>query len=196
MNIGTEVFLDSLSTLFNKDHSFMLSALQCLRLSRRVRDQTGAILSGRKIKVSGYRHDDIRYARICMDLHETLWSDTGTTVRHDCSKGSTCYFVKTKKAQLTPIRFVIGEGTLSSSMPFTNDPSLLDLHLLFNMLTGSTTFHTAESWTPLCLPKFNSKGFLHAYICYIAKDISIVMISTDKDRFFDLSEWKSSIVEV
>lgn len=29
----------------------MLSALQCLRLSRRVRDQTGAILSGRKIKV-------------------------------------------------------------------------------------------------------------------------------------------------
>lgn len=119
MNIGTEVFLDSLSTLFNKDHSFMLSALQCLRLSRRVRDQTGAILSGRKIKVSRYRHDDIRYARICMNLHETLWSDTGITLRHDCSKGSTCYFVKTKKAQLTPIRFVIGEGTLSSSMPFT-----------------------------------------------------------------------------
>lgn len=50
----------------------MLSALQCLRLSRRVRDQTGAILSGRKIKVSRYRHDDIRYARICMNLHETL----------------------------------------------------------------------------------------------------------------------------
>lgn len=72
MSIGTEVFLDSLSTLFNKDHSFMLSALQCLRLSRRVRDQTGAILSGRKIKVSGYQHDDIRYARICMHLHETL----------------------------------------------------------------------------------------------------------------------------
>ena len=64
------------------------------------------------------------------------------------------------------------------------------------MLTGSTTFHTAESWTPLCLPKFNSKGFLHAYICYIAKDVSIVMISTDKDRFFELSEWKSSITEV
>ena len=52
--LGTEVFLDSLSTLFNKDHSFMLSALQCLRLSRRVRDQTGAILSGRKIKVNEY----------------------------------------------------------------------------------------------------------------------------------------------
>lgn len=64
------------------------------------------------------------------------------------------------------------------------------------MLTGSTTFHTAESWAPLCLPKFNSKGFLHAYICYIEQDISVVMISTDKDRFFELSDWKSAIVEV
>lgn len=73
---------------------------------------------------------------------------------------------------------------------------IVDLHLLFNMLTGSTTFDLAESWTPLCLPKFNSKGFLHAYICYIAPDVSIVMISTDKDRFFDMSEWKSTLVEV
>lgn len=70
-----------------------------------------------------------------------------------------------------------------------------DLHLLFNMLTGSTTFHTAESWTPLCLPKFNSKGFLHAYICYIEKNISVVVISTDKNNFFEISEWKSIMVE-
>lgn len=64
------------------------------------------------------------------------------------------------------------------------------------MLTGSTTFRSAESWTPLCLPKFNSKGFLHAYICYIERDVCLLMISTDKDRFFDLSEWKGKIVEV
>lgn len=72
----------------------------------------------------------------------------------------------------------------------------IDLHLLFNMLTGSTTFHSAESWTPLCLPKFNSKGFLHAYICYIEKDISVVMISTSKDNFFELSQWKDKLVTV
>ncbi|OZJ05725.1 hypothetical protein BZG36_01330 [Bifiguratus adelaidae] len=71
-----------------------------------------------------------------------------------------------------------------------------DLHLLFNMLTGSTTFRSAESWTPLCLPKFNSKGFLHAYICYIYQDVALVLISTDKDSFFELSEWKEDIVEV
>lgn len=71
-----------------------------------------------------------------------------------------------------------------------------DLHLLFNMLTGSTTFRTAESWTPLCLPKLNSKGFLHAYICYIERDTCVVMISTNKDSFFEISDWKRQIVEV
>ncbi|KAI8331316.1 MON1-like protein A-like protein [Chlamydoabsidia padenii] len=70
-----------------------------------------------------------------------------------------------------------------------------DLHLLFNMLTGSTTFHSAESWTPLCLPKFNSTGFLHAYICYIDRDVSVVMISTSKDNFFELSNWKEKLVK-
>lgn len=49
---GTEVFLDSLSTLFSRDHGFMLCALQCLRLSRAVRDQLGSIFSGGgKVKV-------------------------------------------------------------------------------------------------------------------------------------------------
>lgn len=43
----------------------MLSALQCLRLSRRVRDQTGAILSGRKIKVNAYGQG----CMICKGMH-------------------------------------------------------------------------------------------------------------------------------
>ncbi|KAG2219483.1 hypothetical protein INT45_010403 [Circinella minor] len=144
---GTEVFLDSLATLFNKDHSFMLSALQVLRLNKSVREQVGSIISNGRVK-------DLLYAMIV-------------------ANGRLVTLLRPRRHSLHPS----------------------DLHLLFNMLTGSTTFHTAESWTPLCLPKFNSKGFLHAYICYIAKDVSIVMISTDKDRFFELSEWKSSITE-
>ncbi|KAI7877181.1 DUF254-domain-containing protein [Lichtheimia hyalospora FSU 10163] len=146
---GTEVFLDSLSTLFSRDHGFMLCALQCLRLSRAVRDQLGSIFS------SGGKVKGLLYAMIV-------------------AKGQLVTLLRPRKHSLHPA----------------------DLHLLFNMLTGSTTFDLAESWTPLCLPKFNSKGFLHAYICYIAPDVSIVMISTDKDRFFDLSEWKSKLVEV
>ncbi|KAI9475809.1 MAG: trafficking protein Mon1-domain-containing protein [Benjaminiella poitrasii] len=137
---GTEVFLDSLSTLFNNDHSFMLSGLQCLRLSRSIRDQVGSILTDGKIK-------NILYAMIVAD-------------------GKLVTLLRPRKHSLHPS----------------------DLHLLFNMLTGSTTFHTAESWTPLCLPKFNSKGFLHAYICYIEKNISMVVISIDKDNFFEIRD--------
>lgn len=25
-------------------------------------------------------------------------------------------------------------------------------------------FKTAENWTPICLPKFNNTGFLHAHV--------------------------------
>ncbi|RCH81226.1 Vacuolar fusion protein mon1b, partial [Rhizopus stolonifer] len=144
---GTEVFLDSLSTLFHNDHSFMLSGLQCLRMSRITRDQAGEILSDGRVK-------NLLYAMVVAD-------------------GKLATLLRPRKHSLHPS----------------------DLHLLFNMLTGSTTFHTAESWTPLCLPKFNPKGFLHAYICYIEKGVSIVVISTDKSNFFEISEWKTKIVE-
>jgi hypothetical protein len=65
------VFLDSLATLFNNDHSFMLSGLQCLRLSRTVRDQAGGILTDGKVKViETLSHNDPSiltqlYYRIC-----------------------------------------------------------------------------------------------------------------------------------
>ncbi|KAI8975580.1 vacuolar fusion protein MON1 [Mycotypha africana] len=145
---GTEVFLESLSDLFSKDHSFMLSGLQCLRLSKTVREQIGQVLATGRVK-------NILYGMIVC-------------------KGQLVTLLRPKRHSLHPS----------------------DLHLLFNMLTGSTTFHhTAESWTPICLPKFNAKGFLHAYICYIEKDVSIVVISTDKNNFFEISDWKTKMVE-
>lgn len=32
-----------------------------------------------------------------------------------------------------------------------------DLHLVFNMVNASESFKTAESWTPICLPNFDSR---------------------------------------
>ncbi|KAK9760746.1 Vacuolar fusion protein mon1, variant 2 [Basidiobolus ranarum] len=70
-----------------------------------------------------------------------------------------------------------------------------DLHLVTNMVSGSTTFCSGESWTPICLPKFNSKGFLHAYVYFIAKETCLVLISPDKDMFFECSASKDIVVE-
>jgi len=42
----------------------------------------------------------------------------------------------------------------------------LDMHLIINMVT-STSFRSVESWSPICLPKYNSRGFLYAYVSYL-----------------------------
>ena len=31
----------------------------------------------------------------------------------------------------------------------------------------STSFRSVESWSPICLPKYNSRGFLYAYVSYL-----------------------------
>jgi len=34
----------------------------------------------------------------------------------------------------------------------------VDLHMIFNLVTASDSFKHAESWTPVCLPKFDSRS--------------------------------------
>lgn len=71
-----------------------------------------------------------------------------------------------------------------------------DLQLLFSMLFNATTFRDGgEHWTPICLPKFNSRGFLHAYICFFRKEVAVVLISADKDAFFEMRSVKEVVVE-
>ncbi|KAF9983034.1 Vacuolar fusion protein mon1b [Mortierella antarctica] len=90
---------------------------------------------------------------------------------------------------LTPTQLI----TLLRPRTHSMHPS--DLHLIFNLLSGSTTFEGSESWTPICLPRFNNKSFLHAYICYIAKKVCMLLISPDKDSFFEMSNVKQTVVE-
>lgn len=78
-----------------------------------------------------------------------------------------------------------------------------DLHLIFNMVNSSNSFKAVpESWMPICLPKFNDKGFLHTYVSYItpsypgpAADICLVLVSNDRDKFFEMSECRQAIVQ-
>lgn len=62
----------------------------------------------------------------------------------------------------------------------------------------SESFKTAESWTPICLPKFDSDGFLHAHVSYLSDDCQacLLLLSVEKDVFFTLSEAKQKITEV
>lgn len=53
-----------------------------------------------------------------------------------------------------------------------------DLLLLINFVQKSRQLRTQETWTPLCLPAFNSTGFLHAYAAYISKHVCLVLLSS------------------
>lgn len=78
---------------------------------------------------------------------------------------------------------------------FSLHPS--DLHLIFNLVSGSTSFHTAESWTPICLPRFDNSGYLYAHVSYLQDDCPacLLLLSTDRNAFFELSECKVKILE-
>ena len=65
------------------------------------------------------------------------------------------------------------------------------IHLLMNFVSSSSSFRTGESWTPVCLPRFNDRGFLHAHVCYVAKDVCLVLLSTQAVRVLFVSPKKS-----
>uniref|UniRef100_UPI00398F7F1B vacuolar fusion protein MON1 homolog A n=1 Tax=Pristiophorus japonicus TaxID=55135 RepID=UPI00398F7F1B len=73
----------------------------------------------------------------------------------------------------------------------------IDLHLLFNLISASTSFRDGEVWTPICLPKFNSSGFFHAHISYLdqASSLCLLLISTDREHFFTISNCKNKFLE-
>ncbi|XP_038267695.1 vacuolar fusion protein MON1 homolog A [Dermochelys coriacea] len=73
----------------------------------------------------------------------------------------------------------------------------IDLHLLFNLISSSSSFREGEAWTPICLPKFNSSGFFHAHISYLEQDMDLclLLVSTDREDFFTISDCKRRFQE-
>ncbi|WVR04506.1 hypothetical protein IAU60_001510 [Kwoniella sp. DSM 27419] len=70
-----------------------------------------------------------------------------------------------------------------------------DLHLLLNTLASSTTLRSSETWLPICFPKFNPAGFVHAYVSYVDDDVGLVFVSADRDAFEELRGWKAIVLE-
>ncbi|XP_059056311.1 protein SAND [Achroia grisella] len=85
--------------------------------------------------------------------------------------------------------------TLVRMKKYTLHPS--DIHLLFNLVRSSESFKTAESWTPICLPKFDATGFLHGHVSYISDDCQacLLLLTVRHDAFFTLSQAKHTIAE-
>lgn len=72
-----------------------------------------------------------------------------------------------------------------------------DIHLIFNMVSTYESLRTAECWTPICLPNFDSSGYLHGHITYLTDDCQacLILLTVDAELFHELSEAKKKITE-
>ncbi len=63
-----------------------------------------------------------------------------------------------------------GERLVAHVAPSSREYALapFDIALLSNFVVSSTSLRTSEAWTPVCLPRFNDSGFLHAYIVFLS----------------------------
>ncbi|KAF3400978.1 Vacuolar fusion protein mon1 [Talaromyces pinophilus] len=164
---GTETLLSSLADSFTKGSpTTLLSALECLKLRKAHRQ----VINNTLLK---NRAEKLLYGLVA-------------------AGGRLVSVVRPKKHSLHP-------G---------------DLQLLFNMIFEADGVKAGggESWIPVCLPGFNSTGYLYMYVSFIdlsdesrgvitdddtPKDesVAIVLISADKESFFQLQEMRNKLVE-
>lgn len=79
-----------------------------------------------------------------------------------------------------------------------------DLHTLLSTLSASYKAVdqeiSAELWIPLCMPNFNSSGFLYLFVKKFklegcAKPITIALLSSNKNSFYEMKEVAEYIIQ-
>ena len=165
---GTEVLLSALADTFTRGSPpALLSALECLKMKSTHRNA----------------------------IDETL--------------------LRTRSPDLLYGLIVAGGRLVSVVRPRKHSLHAGDLQLIFNMLfeAGGIKAGGGENWIPLCLPGFNKNGYLYMYVSFVpisegdAEDqnfsgeqesgsrdeIAILLISANRESFFDLRKTRDSI---
>ncbi|KAG6363396.1 hypothetical protein INS49_008495 [Diaporthe citri] len=119
-------------------------------------------------------------------------------------------FLKTRTEKLLYGLIVAGGKLVSVIRPRRHSLHPSDLQLIFNMLfeSGGIKAGGGENWVPLCLPAFNSSGYLYMYVSFFDDasadgtkeatlepegEIAIILISPDKESFYDLKEMRDKV---
>ncbi|KAK4362250.1 hypothetical protein RND71_017491 [Anisodus tanguticus] len=55
---------------------------------------------------------------------------------------------------------------------------------------------TSESFSPICLPRYNPMAFLHAYVHYLDVDTHLILLTTSSDAFHHLKDCRVRIEKV
>ncbi|RAK73025.1 guanine nucleotide exchange factor MON1 [Aspergillus fijiensis CBS 313.89] len=123
--------------------------------------------------------------------------------------------LKTKVSSLLYGLVVAGGRLVNVVRPKKHSLHPGDLQLLFNMIFEAEAVKAGggESWIPVCLPGFNSSGYLYMYVSFLdlrddanaatndtttttkEESVAIVLISADKESFFELQGMRDAFVE-
>ncbi|KAL4932620.1 guanine nucleotide exchange factor MON1 [Aspergillus undulatus] len=121
--------------------------------------------------------------------------------------------LKTKVNNLLYGLVVAGGRLVSVVRPKKHSLHPGDLQLLFNMIFEAEAVKAGggESWIPVCLPGFNSIGYLYMYVSFLDlrddadtaaeetattdESVAVILISTDKESFFELQTMRNAFVE-
>ncbi|GAB2275082.1 Vacuolar fusion protein mon1 [Dionaea muscipula] len=71
-----------------------------------------------------------------------------------------------------------------------------DMLLLSNFVISSESFRTSESFSPICLPRYNPMAFLYAYVHYFDGETYLILLTTSSDAFYHLKECRIRIESV
>ncbi|XP_026414893.1 vacuolar fusion protein MON1 homolog [Papaver somniferum] len=71
-----------------------------------------------------------------------------------------------------------------------------DMLLLANFVLSSESFRTSESFSPICLPRYNPMAFLYAYVQYLDVDTYLMLLTTSSDAFYHLKDCRMRIETV
>ncbi|XP_074573583.1 vacuolar fusion protein MON1 homolog [Curcuma longa] len=71
-----------------------------------------------------------------------------------------------------------------------------DMLLLSNFIMASESFRTSESFSPICLPRYNPMAFLYAYVDFLDVDTYLILLTTGPDSFYHLKDCRIRIESV
>lgn len=177
------VTLSHMSSVYEKRNNYDLRKL--LAGSERLVD---AFLSNEtNKKVSNNPFVALTHSVLILPMEANIRDSITSTIISNCSKIKDLVFavLLAKNKLITLVR-------MKNCYMHTDD-----LRIIFNLVQCTESFRTAESWTPICLPKFNPNGFLHAYISYLddSCEACIFLMSANIQSFEELSNAKKNITE-
>ncbi|TVU37070.1 hypothetical protein EJB05_19037 [Eragrostis curvula] len=184
---GTDAVFLSLIHAFNWNPATFLHAYTCLPLAQSTRQVASAVLQD--IADSG-----VLFA-LLMCEHK-IWRTPYELRRGDPdavdSRSAWTPRRRLKNVGLaTCVAMVI---SLVGAQKATLHPD--DILLLANFILSSESFRTSESFSPICLPRYNPMAFLYAYVHFFDEHTYVTLLTTRSDAFYDLKDSRARIQNV